>query len=339
MTKIAVFGGKGRIGSAAVEMLRDEGRHATPFDVQDYTAATFDEYDVYLAAVPFAACTDIAYEASIRPGKLYLDLTEDVEAGREIRQLSDNGSIYVPHCGVAPGAVSIIANELLPAAKLTMRVGALPVHPTGRLKYALNWSTDGLVNEYVKTPFGIRKGRITALEPMGDYTVIATPFERFAGLEAFNTSGGIGTFADTRVGSVGDASYQTMRWLGHHEHMKLLLDDLGFKYHPDELVTLLDTWLPRGTDDLVEIQIYADGTGYKRTVYGDARFTAIQRTTAAGVVAVLLWLLDHPGAKDSLVRDGNWIANEDIPLEGVEQYHCWRAAYGTFLRGGYDTIQ
>ncbi|MGO7565567.1 hypothetical protein ACC754_42150, partial [Rhizobium johnstonii] len=32
---------------------------------------------------------------------------------------------------------------------IRMRVGALPQHPTGLLGYALNWSPEGVVNEYL----------------------------------------------------------------------------------------------------------------------------------------------------------------------------------------------
>ena len=331
MTKIAVFG-KGRIGSAAINMLSTSGHDVRGFDIEDYTSSTFDEYDVYLAAVPFDVCLDIAYEASVRPGKLYFDLTEDVQAGKDIRALTQNGSIYVPHCGVAPGAVSIIANALVPAATVRMRVGALPLHPEGRLKYALNWSTEGLVNEYIQSPIGIRGGRVVALEPMGDLVLLG------AGYEAFNTAGGIGTFAETRAGTVTNASYQTIRYAGHCDYMRFLLDDLEFWSRPAKLVQLLDDYLPHNTTDLVEVQVYADGKGYKRTIHANAEYTAIQRATAGGVVAVVQWVLDNRDTAEGLVRDGNWIANEDIPLQGVERYESWRMNYGVFLKGVYNEL-
>lgn len=336
MTKIAVFGGKGRIGRAALTMLRDAGLEANGFEPEDVTSKVFDDHDVYLAAVPYEACEEIAWEATSRAGKLYLDFTEDVEAGKAIRALARNTTaIVVPHCGVAPGAVSIIANELIPAERVSMRVGALPVHPVGRLKYALNWSTDGLVNEYIKKPIGIRNGRAVQLEPMGDYVELAKPFDSFPGFEAFNTSGGIGTFAETRGSWCGNASYQTIRYKGHCEYMRFLLDDLEYKYDAAALVELLDCVLPKNTSDLVEIQVFADVIGYKRTVYPDGRFSAIQLTTAGAAVAVLQWILDNREQAEKLVRDGNWIANEDIPLAGVEQYRCWSDTFGIFLRGGH----
>uniref|UniRef100_UPI001952BB00 saccharopine dehydrogenase family protein n=1 Tax=Stenotrophomonas maltophilia TaxID=40324 RepID=UPI001952BB00 len=59
---------------------------------------------------------------------------------------------FIPQCGLAPGAVSIIAADIarrfdrLDSVKL--RVGALPRFPANALGYSLTWSTDGVINEY-----------------------------------------------------------------------------------------------------------------------------------------------------------------------------------------------
>jgi saccharopine dehydrogenase-like NADP-dependent oxidoreductase len=327
VTKIAVFGAKGRIGSCALSMLQAAGREAHGFDVGEHVARHFNHYDVFLAAVPYHACLDIAWEVSRHPGKVYLDLTEDVAAGVEIRDLMEgSGSIAIPHCGLAPGAISILADSMLPAHTVTMRVGALPLSPPDtHLKYAINWSTEGLVNEYVKTPYGLRDGQQVALVPMGDLVTVLA-HDRLG--EAFNTSGGIGTFLETRAGEVQNATYQTIRHSGHCRHMRFLLNELGLKYAPKTLVKILDYSLPRNVEDQVLIEIHADEVTAEHRILGAGPWSAIQRATAAGVVGVLEWVIDHPTEVVQRARDGCWLANEDVKLSEVSKYASWRSVYG-----------
>lgn len=332
---IAIFG-KGRIGRAAAFMLREAGRLVQVYDVQDWTDETLDYHDVWLAATPFVVCEQLSLQALARKNKLYFDLTENVETGRAIRNAvgGSGGSIFVPHCGVAPGAVSIIAGSMGPARSITMRVGALPQNPVGRLKYALNWSTNGLVNEYLKPCPALVSGRKVELEPLMD----CTQLEGSDVYEAFNTSGGIGTFCDTHVGMVDNAKYQTIRYLGHVDYIRFLFEDLGMS--ASEVEFLFDRALPRGGPDKVVISICCqpktvdEPLTYSRCVLSGEHsqyptLSAIQQTTAAGVVAVMLWVVDHPEEARALVRNGNWIANEDIPLTGVEEYACWNNVYNT----------
>ena len=69
----------------------------------------------------------------------YFDLTEDVAVTRAVKMVAESAPrAFVPQCGLAPGFISIAANELithfdeLRAVKL--RVGALPQHPNNVLK-------------------------------------------------------------------------------------------------------------------------------------------------------------------------------------------------------------
>ena len=47
--------------------------------------------------------------------------------------------------------------------------------------------------------------------------------------EAFNTSGGLGTLCDTLAGKVSNLNYRTVRYPGHRDIMKMLLQDLRLK--------------------------------------------------------------------------------------------------------------
>jgi len=102
--------------------------------------------------------------------------------------------IMAPQCGLAPGFVGIVGADLAArferVRSLRLRVGALPQHPTVRLGYAFNWSPEGVVNEYLNDCEVIEDGTrkmVSAMEWVETVHVGGTT------LEAFTTSGGLGT--------------------------------------------------------------------------------------------------------------------------------------------------
>ena len=77
---------------------------------------------------------------------------------------------------------------------MKLRVGALPQHPNNVLKYSLTWSTDGLINEYGNPCLALVDGReveVAPLEGLEEIEIDGTLYE------AFNTSGGLGSLAET----------------------------------------------------------------------------------------------------------------------------------------------
>ena len=75
------------------------------------------------------------------------------------------------------------------ALSIELRVGALPQHPRGKLGYALNWSPEGVINEYINDCEVIRNGHpqmVPALEGLEMILVNGLM------LESFTTSGGRG---------------------------------------------------------------------------------------------------------------------------------------------------
>jgi len=170
-------------------------------------------------------CNVAVAEAARGAGAHYFDLTEDVEVTRAVIRIAAGApQAFVPQCGLAPGFVSIAANELmshfdkLRAVKL--RVGALPQHPNNVLKYSLTWSTEGLINEYGNPCQAIADGRtleVAPLEGLEEIEIDGTLYE------AFNTSGGLGTLCETLEGKVRNLNYRTIRYPGHAAIMKALL--------------------------------------------------------------------------------------------------------------------
>ena len=58
--------------------------------------------------------------------------------------------------------------------------------------------------------------------------------------EAFNTSGGLGTLADTYAGNVRTMNYKTLRYPGHCEKIHLLMNDLKLNEDRETLKRILE---------------------------------------------------------------------------------------------------
>jgi len=253
-----------------------------------------------LSACPYTL-TPVIAEAAKSAGAHYLDLTEDVESTRRVKALAEDAdTAFVPQCGLAPGFISIAAYDLArrfdEIHNVHMRVGALPLYPSNRLKYNLTWSTDGLINEYCNPCEAIVDGQLREVMPLeGD--------EDFAldgiGYEAFNTSGGLGTLCETLQGRVRNLDYKTVRYPGHREIIRLLIRDLRLGERRDILKDVLETAVPMTLQDVVLIFVTVSGVrdgqlrqeSFAKKVYGRTiggrDWSAIQITTAAGICTML----------------------------------------------------
>src|SRR6201998_4210572 len=183
--------------------------------------------DAVISSLPYY-CNVAVAEAARKAGTHYFDLTEDVEVTRSVRAIATGAKqAFVPQCGLAPGFISIAAAELithfdeLRAVKL--RVGALPQHPNNVLKYSLTWSTEGLINEYGNPCQAISDGRMMEVAPLEGLEEIEIDGMRY---EAFNTSGGLGSLADTHGAQCETMNYKTIRSPRHREQNGLRINHL-----------------------------------------------------------------------------------------------------------------
>ncbi|MFO1218205.1 MAG: saccharopine dehydrogenase family protein [Burkholderiaceae bacterium] len=275
-----------------------------------------------VSAAPFHLTMGIA-DAARAAGIHYLDLTEDVASTRHIRALAQGADrAFVPQCGLAPGFISIVAADLArrfdKLDSVRMRVGALPAYPSNALNYNLTWSTEGVINEYIEPCEAIVEGKRTevpALEEREEFALDGVLYE------AFNTSGGLGTLAETLEGRVRTLNYRTIRYPGHAAIMKALLHDLRLRERRDLLKDILEHAVPATMQDVVVIFVTASGwcdgrlmqETYARKIYaqplaGRMR-SAIQVTTASSACA-MLDLLAH-GA----LPTAGFVRQEDVSLD------------------------
>jgi lysine 6-dehydrogenase len=214
------------------------------------------------------------------------------------------GVIVIPNTGLAPGLINILAVTGAAAFDrldaIQLRVGGLPQVPRPPLYYQIVFSVEGLINEYVEKATIIRDGEIIQVDPMADLEEIDFP-PPYGTLEAFSTSGGLSTLTRTFHGRVRHLDYKTIRYRGHCEKFKTLLD-LGFatsepmmvggsvKTNREFFADLLRKKLDYGDTDVVLARATIVGTTQGRRkrlvyefidVYDDAtKMTAMMRTTA-----------------------------------------------------------
>jgi saccharopine dehydrogenase-like NADP-dependent oxidoreductase len=263
--------------------------------------------DAVVSGLPYY-CNRVVAEAARRAGAHYFDLTEDVEVTRAVRAIAAGASqAFVPQCGLAPGFISIAAAELIThfdeLRSVKLRVGALPQHPNNVLKYSLTWSTEGLINEYGNPCQAVSDGRMAEVAPLEGLEEIEIDGMRY---EAFNTSGGLGSLAETHGAHCETMNYKTIRYPGHCEQMRLLMNDLKLNHDRGTLKRILENAVPQTLQDVVIV--YAAVTGkqdgqlreenYVNKIYPQViagrLWSAIQVSTASGITAVVDLVLSSP---------------------------------------------
>ena len=280
--------------------------------------------EAVVSGLPYFCNVPVARVARAE-GLHYFDLTEDVAVTEAVRELAIGADkVFAPQCGLAPGFISIAANELMrhfdAVKSVKLRVGALPQHPNNVLKYSLTWSTDGVINEYGNLCKSIVDGHEVDVMPLEGLEEIEIDGSLY---EAFNTSGGLGSLADTHSGRVASMDYKTIRYPGHCEQMRLLMNGLRLNQDRETLKRILENSIPQTLQDVVII--YAAVTGdqdgelreenyvnriYPQVVAGRL-WSAIQVTTAAGVCSVLDIILSSP------TRHGGFVAQEELRLGDI----------------------
>ena len=339
---IAILG-LGKVGELVANLLHDSGFKVTAFDLvnksdfifpiihgditnKEFLTKHLKNYDAVVSCLPYDLNKDIVTIAH-KLGLHYFDLTEDVPTTDYIKKLSKTAkSVMAPQCGLAPGFISIIGANL--AQKFTkidsieLRVGALPQHPKGDLGYAFNWSAQGVVNEYLNDCQVISDGKIKMVPAMQNLETIVIDGKK---LEAFTTSGGLGSMCETYNGKLQELNYKTIRYQGHMKLMRFYFHELMMKRDKLHAGEILLNAKPPVNDDVV--YVYAACQGYKgdstqpnhcrdefvkayypKEIMGK-KYRAISWTTACSICAIIELV-----AQGKIANKG-FIKQEEIDLE------------------------
>jgi saccharopine dehydrogenase-like NADP-dependent oxidoreductase len=339
LQRIAVLG-LGKVGTLAAKLLHHGGFDVTGFDNRtpheplpfavkavdlmsdDGGRAVTQGFDAVLSCLPYRINQRIAKAAHAK-GMHYFDLTEDVPTTRAIIDLSKTArGLMAPQCGLAPGFVGIVgAAQAAPfdeCRSLRLRVGALPQNPTGLMGYAFNWSPEGVVNEYLNDCEVIEDGVRKTVSSM---EWLETLYVEGVMLEAFTTSGGLGTICETFHGKIPNIDYKTMRYPGHMRLMNFFFHELLMRERRELAGEILTNAKPPVNADVVYVHVSSEGMlegrlqrrefvrAYRPIELVGGMQTAIAWTTSASAVAVI-----------ELVRDGvlpqqGFLKQEEIPLD------------------------
>lgn len=293
-----------------------------------------NKINAILSSLPFYCNVPIAKVAAENHVH-YFDLTEDVETTKAVEELSKNAkSAFVPQCGLAPGFISIVANDLMrhfpTLDTVKMRVGALPTNISNALQYSLTWSTDGLINEYGNPCQAVEQGEEVSLLPLEGLEQI-----KIDGLtyEAFNTSGGIGSLVNSYYGKIKHLSYKTIRYPGHCSKIRFLMNDLKLNDDRDTLKRIFEHAIPKTYQDVVLVYVSVTGTqdrqyveeNYVKKFYpkriGGHRWSAIQLTTASGICGVMDIVLNNADKYHGFVKQEQF-SLDDLTSNRFGEYYA-----------------
>jgi len=218
---------------ALTQRLTDEKIVPIELDVenQDYVAELMDSADVTLSCVTYTHNYDLA-KIALQAKSHFCDLGGDESLVKKEFLLDevakDQGITMMPNLGLAPGMAAILAHcaadSFDEVYEIRVRVGGLPTDPDGLfLNYALTFSVDGLLNEYTGKCAIIRDGKPYKVPALTDLETIEFP-KPIGKMEAFNTSGGIGTLTETYKDKAQHVDFKTIRYPGHCDQVKVLKD-------------------------------------------------------------------------------------------------------------------
>jgi len=343
----------GQRAKEAAEFARCDCVRHMELDVKkkDDMLAAMKEADAVLGAVSYTVNLELS-ELAIEAGVHFNDMGGNNTVVSEQLRLNERakaaGVSIIPDTGLAPGMVCPLAmhgvRKMDEAESVRIRVGGLPQKPRPPLNYMLVFSVEGLINEYVEPCVAIRGGKIVEnVEPLVDIEEIEFPAP-FGTLEAFNTSGGTSTLPHTLLGLVRELDYKTIRYPGHADKMRTILElglmdstpvDAGGLMVPPRSVLerVISKNVPKGNEDIVLVRVTVDGKKdgkkaravYEMVDYRDEKtgLTAMMRGTALPASIICLMMArgeTAPGAiPQELAIDGDRFIEEilarGMPLE------------------------
>lgn len=278
------------------------------------------QFDVVINAL-FYTFNKVVAELAIELGVHAVDLGGHIgNVTKEVLQLNkeaqENGVTIIPDLGVAPGVINILSgysnSKFDTLTSLHLYVGGIPLHPENPLAYNHVFSMEGVFDHYTDSSVVVRDGVVREVPSLSEVETIF--FQQFGPLEAFHTSGGTSTLIESYP-EIETLQYKTIRYPGHAEKFKLLVDLQltkrgyyvevdGQKINPREVfLQVLNPIVALGDkEDVVLLRVIAKGNKdeEKRTIEHEMivhkdvekNITAMAQVTASTVSIVAQMLAD-----------------------------------------------
>ncbi|MFH1276828.1 MAG: saccharopine dehydrogenase C-terminal domain-containing protein [Candidatus Eisenbacteria bacterium] len=366
MKKVTVLGA-GMVGSAIAADLAGDARvtvvdrdGARLREIAKAHGVEAREADLSAEGAVGKAVKDADLVIGAVPGFLgFRTLRSVIEAGRPAVDISffdenpfdldplakEKGVTVVMDCGVAPGMSNIIAgyhHERMKVDSFECLVGGLPVKRSWPHQYKAPFSPIDVVEEYTRPARIVENGKIVIRPALSESEFVE--IDPIGTLEASNTDG-LRTLLVTLP--IPNMVEKTMRYPGHYEYMRVLLDSGFFRKEPVEVngvmvrpidvtAKLLFPLWRLGPDEaditVMRIRVTGSEKGEKKTIEynlfdrrDDVRkVSSMARTTGYTCTAVARLLLDGTFAKPGV----------NAPEEVGKDEECFRRILADLERHG-----
>jgi len=292
-----------------------------------------EHVDIVISSLPYHQ-TEVVANYCIDNGIRYCDLGGRVDVSQRINDKAKDQATkpVFTDLGLAPGLVNILAEqgyrELFGTGKIIsveMMVGGLPDYLESNrnpLRYALTWSTDGLINEYKDDCLVLQGGETELVGGMSGLESIET--ESLGPLEAFYTSGGAShTIESMKRKGVANCSYKTLRYKGHRDIVKFLIKDCGLDDFSLEQIFVTGCGHAEKDEVIVIAKVHKDNKSWVREklVKSDDQFSAMQKATAFPISSVAALMAEgklegnYHQHRDYHTQFPKALSYEDVPFE------------------------
>jgi lysine 6-dehydrogenase len=187
--------------------------------------------DLGVGALPYGIAEETV-QAALEAGINFVDLIHSWRYEKSSpldTKAKQKGITIIPACGFAPGLTNILAkyaaDQMEDVDSIQIDVGGIPEAPKQPLNYKIVFAIESVLEEYTRDALVVREGKKTvlpALSEVEELTFDELPEQKF---EAFITDG-LSTLPET-VRKVKFMEEKTIRWQGHVDQIRLLMD-LGF---------------------------------------------------------------------------------------------------------------
>lgn len=307
---------------SAAQFLKNTNTQVIALDIRQTAMLKeyFKKVDIVISAVPYHHNLFLTRYA-IQNHTHFIDLGGNntiVEHQRRLFLKAKNNKVtIIPDSGLAPGLVSIITRDIVESFDtvdfVKLRVGGVPRYPHPPFKYQIVFSPYGLINEYVEDAMILNHGKILFKPSMTDLETLRFP-KPFGTMEAFLTSGGCSTLPHTYRQKIRYLDYKTIRYPGHCQKIKALLD-LGLasqdpllcaeqKITPrDVFACLLTKTLPTTGEDVVLLKALSQGTKQGKQQSRD--YTIIDYSDKEHAITAMMRMTGYPvSITAQMIQDG-----------------------------------
>ena len=268
------------------------------------TGRLLKKFDVGIGALPHGL-SEYAIRSAIKARVNFVDLIFGWRFGQaEIDSACRRRRItIIPACGLAPGLTNILAmkaaERMEMVDELHIKVGGIPEKPKPPLNYRIVFSFQAVLEEYLRKARIIRNRRTVDVPALSGLETVNFPAP-VGRCECFYTDG-LSTLVQT-IRGVRQMDEKTIRWPGHAEQIKTLIDcglldtkPVAYNSHlitpRDFISNMLSEKLALGKDrDLTLLRVEVSGKKNGKTTHHryqmidhyDSRhgITSMARTTA-----------------------------------------------------------